>query len=110
MQRRIFEMKKELGKLLAVVFTGVLCAGMLTGCSGSVKVGQDVTKEEPEIEEEPGLDEDYEEPEFEDGYIDEFEDFDEYEDVEDPGIEDETAGEPAEGLSDQVLMEGYYGF
>ncbi len=80
---------------MAVGFAAVFGLSVLTGCGAQA---QEPVPAEPEEEV------------FEEEYVEEPEEPEVTEEAEAEPAEEETEGEPAEGLSDQVLMNGYYGF
>ncbi len=99
-------MKRKWSSVLAVSLAAVLGMSVLAGC------GQEAAAPEPEVEEIPEeeYEVDLEEPE-DAGYEEEAE-YEEEEIVEEEPAEAAEAAEPADDMaeSDQVLMEGYYGF
>ncbi len=112
-------------KKLYVILLSAVCAFALLGCGG-----------EADLAPEPELEYEEEEPEYNEEDMEAEEDFEDYsEDAEDTAYDEadfegvdvgesddqefemeygeeanEPTEEPAEGLSDQVLMKGYYGF
>ncbi|MCR5023727.1 MAG: hypothetical protein K6A90_05270 [Lachnospiraceae bacterium] len=104
-------MKKAARKALAIGLTVLLGLSILTGCGAkkesSAPAPEAQTKTaEPEKKAEEKVEEVEEDEEFEEDFEEIEEDFEEDFDEEAEAPEEE----PAEGLSDQVLMNGYYGF
>ncbi len=94
-------MKKAVRKALAIGFAAVLGLSVLAGCGA-----QEEFPGPEEFEEMPEDFGDVEEGDFE---MEVGEEANEPIDEPAAAAEGEAEGEPAEGLSDQVLMQGYYG-